>query len=136
MQLVFTETAWADYQWFQDRDRKLFGSSPGFVGRNTGSSSLIRQQGTRTRAGWSARKSRYWPVEARLQKAIEKVDGSPVERLLGRRHPEIELVPGSPAAEASIDVFAEIRRERTAVARRRFVEGTSASGLIVRGLVT
>lgn len=23
MQLVFTETAWADYQWFQDRDRKL-----------------------------------------------------------------------------------------------------------------
>jgi toxin YoeB len=23
MQLVFTETAWADYQWIQDRDRKL-----------------------------------------------------------------------------------------------------------------
>jgi toxin YoeB len=23
MRLVFTETAWADYQWFQDRDRKL-----------------------------------------------------------------------------------------------------------------
>ena len=23
MRLVFTESAWADYQWFQDRDRKL-----------------------------------------------------------------------------------------------------------------
>ena len=61
-----------------------------------------------------------------------QVEGCRVERLTGRRGPQIELVPRRAASEAAVHVLTQIRRKGATSQGARLVNRSAAAKLVTR----